>query len=189
VFVITEIFHDSHERRLPNYPDISGDEPYLGTSFGQGGGGFNQFGSMEGVVSGSDFFRNPGLSILDGTKPVSSSRGYQSQERGYAGAPRSSHVAKRTRLQRFMQGGRSALREPDGQLHPANMPSSAAIGGGSTGPTNELSLDAWSGHSSPHEIGNVNASTTPQREPHEEDRSQPERSNMSMDDVHRVGEL
>jgi hypothetical protein len=47
VFVITEIFHDSHERRLPNYPDISGDEPYLGTSFGQGGGGFNQFGSME----------------------------------------------------------------------------------------------------------------------------------------------
>jgi hypothetical protein len=76
----TEIFHDSHERRLPNYPDISRDEPYLGTSFGQGGGGFNQFRSMEIAISGSDFLRNPGPSTLDGTEPVSSSRGYQSQE-------------------------------------------------------------------------------------------------------------
>jgi hypothetical protein len=76
--VETETFHDSHERRLPNYPDISEDEPYMGTSFGQGGGGFNQFGSMEGAVFGSDFLRNPGLSILDVTEPVSSSRGYQS---------------------------------------------------------------------------------------------------------------
>jgi hypothetical protein len=100
--VETEIFHDSHERRLPNYLDISGNEPYMGTSFGQGGGRFNQFGSMEGAISGFDFLRNPDPSTLDGTEPVSSSRGYQSQERGSAGAPRSSHVTKRTRLQRFM---------------------------------------------------------------------------------------
>jgi hypothetical protein len=100
--VETEIFHDSHERRLPNYPDISEDEPYMGTSFGQGGGGFNQFGSMEGAVCGSDFLRNPDPSTLDVTEPVSSSRGYQSQGKGSAGTPRSSHVAKRTRLQRFM---------------------------------------------------------------------------------------
>jgi hypothetical protein len=100
--VETQIFHDSHERRLPNYPDISKDEPYMDTSFGQGGGGFNQFGSMEGAVSRSDFLRNPGLSILDVTEPVSSNRGYQSQERGSVGASRSSYVAKRTRLQRFM---------------------------------------------------------------------------------------
>jgi hypothetical protein len=187
--VETEIFHDSHERRLPNYPDISEDEPYMGTSFGQGGGGFNQFGSMEGAVSGSGFLRNPGLSTLDVTEPVSSSRGYQSQERGSAGAPRSSHVVKRTRLQRFMQGGRSALHTPGGHLHLANVPSSTAVTGGNTGPTNELSPDAWSGHSSPHEIGDVNASGTPQREPHEEDRPQPEHSDMSMDDAPGVGEL
>jgi hypothetical protein len=187
--VETEIFHDSHESRLPNYPDISGDEPYLGTSFGQGSGGFNQFGSMEGAVSGSDFLRNLGPTTLDGMEPVSSSRGYQSQERGYAGAPKSSHVAKRTRFQRFMHGERSALCTPNGQLHPANVPSSAAVAGGSTSPTNELSPDAWSGHSSPHEIGDVNASATSQREPHEEDCPQPERSDMSMDDAPGVGEL
>jgi hypothetical protein len=184
-----EIFHDSHEKRLPNYPNISEDEPYMGTSFGQGGGGFNQFGSMEGAISGSDFLINPGPSTLDVTEPVSSSRGYQSQERGSAGAPRSSHVGKRTRLQRFMQGGRSALRVPGGHLHPVNVPSSAVVAGGNIGPTNELSPDAWSGHSSPHEIGDVNASGTPQREPHEEDRPQLERSDMSMDDAHGVGEL
>jgi hypothetical protein len=184
-----EIFHDSHERRLPNYPDISEDEPYMGTSFGQGGGGFNQFGSTEGAISGSDFLRNPGPSTLDVTEPVSSSRGFQSQEKGSVGVPRSSHVAKRTRLQRFMQGGRSALRAPGGHLHPANVPSSIAVTGGNTGPTNELSPDAWSGHSSPHEIGDVNASSIPQHEPHEEDRLQPERSDMSMDDALGVGEL
>jgi hypothetical protein len=81
------------------------------------------------------------------------------------------------------------LRAPDGQLHPANVPSSTAIAGGSTSPTNELSPDAWSGYSSPHEIGDVNALATPQYEPHEEDRPQPERTNMSMDDAPRVGEL
>jgi hypothetical protein len=96
--VETEIFHDSHERRLPQYPNISGDEPYMGTSFGQGGGGFNQFRSMERAVSGSDFLSNLGLSTFHGTEPVSSSRGYESQQRGDAGAPRSSHVANRTRL-------------------------------------------------------------------------------------------
>jgi hypothetical protein len=100
--VETEIFHDSHERRRPQYPDISGDEPYMGTSFGQGGGGFNQFGSMERALSGSDFLSNPGPSAFHGTEPVSSSRGYESQHRGDAGAPRSSHVTNCTRLQRFM---------------------------------------------------------------------------------------
>jgi hypothetical protein len=70
-----------------------------------------------------------------------------------------------------------------------NVPSSTAVAGGNTGPTNELSPDAWSGHSSPHEIGDVNASSTPQLEPHEEDRPQPERNNMSMDDAPGVGEL
>jgi hypothetical protein len=168
--VETEIFHDSHERRLSNYPGISEDEPFMGISFGQGGGGFNQFGSMEGAVSRSDFLRNPGPSNLDVTELVSSSRGYQSQERGYAGAPRSSHITKHTRLQRFMQGGKSALRVPGGHLHLANVPSSAAVVGGNTGPTNELSPDAWSGQSSPHEIGDGNASGAPQREPQEKDR-------------------
>jgi hypothetical protein len=68
-----------------------------------------------------------------------------------------------------MQGGRSALRAPGGHLHPVNVPSSTAVGGGHSGPTNELSPDSWFGHSSPHETGNVNASAPSQREPHEED--------------------
>jgi hypothetical protein len=70
--VETEIFHDSHERRRPQYPDTSGDELYMGTSFGQGGGGFNQFGSMERALSGSDFLSNPGPSVFHGTKLISS---------------------------------------------------------------------------------------------------------------------
>jgi hypothetical protein len=68
-------------------------------------------------------------------------------------------------------------------LHPAIVPSSAAVEGGNTGPTNELSPDSWSGHSSPHEISDVNASTPPQREPYEDDRPHPERSNMIVDDA------
>ena len=32
--VETEIFHDSYKRRLLQYPYISSDEPYMGTSFG-----------------------------------------------------------------------------------------------------------------------------------------------------------
>jgi hypothetical protein len=82
-----------------------------------------------------------------------------------------------------MQGGRSALRAPGGHLHPVNVPSSTAVGGGHSGPTNELSPDSWFGHSSPHETGNVNASAPSQREPHEDDCPQPERSTMVMDDA------
>jgi hypothetical protein len=63
------------------------------------------------------------------------------------------------------------------------VPSSAAVRGGNTGPTNELSLDSWSSHSSPHEIGNVNASALPQRESYEDNCPQPECSDMVMDDA------
>jgi hypothetical protein len=160
-FVESDIFEAAHETRLPRYPYISRDEPYMGTSFRQGGGGINQFGSMERAESGSDFLSNLSPSTLDGTEPVSSSRGYESQQQGDAGAPRSSHVASRTRLQRFRQGDRSTLRTPSGQLHPAIGTSSAAVGSGNIGPTNELSPDSWSGHSFPHEIGDVNASAPP----------------------------
>jgi hypothetical protein len=96
--VETDIFDESHETRLLRYPNISRDEPYMGTSFGQGSGGFNQFGSMERAIFGSDFLSNLGPSALHGTEPISSSRGYELQQRGDAGAPRSSHVANRTRL-------------------------------------------------------------------------------------------
>jgi hypothetical protein len=77
---------------------MSEDELYMGTSFRQGGGGFNHFGSMERAVSGSNFLSNPGLLTLDGIEPVSSSRGYESQQWRDAGAPRSFHVASRTKL-------------------------------------------------------------------------------------------
>ena len=140
--VETKKFHNSHRKRLSNYPDINRDEPYMGTSFEQGSRGFNQFGSIEGAVSGCNFLRNPDLSTLDGMEPVSLTQGYQSQEKGSAGAPRSSHVAKCTTLQRFMQGGRSALCALGGHLHLANVPSSAMVASGNTSPTNELSLDA-----------------------------------------------
>jgi hypothetical protein len=63
------------------------------------------------------------------------------------------------------------LRTLGGQLHPA------------IGLTNELSPNSWSGHSSPHEIGDVNASAPLQREPYENDRPQRERSDMIMDDA------
>jgi hypothetical protein len=116
-FVESDTFEAAHETRLPRYPNISGDELYMGTSFRQGGRGFNQFGSMERAVSGSDFLSNPCPSTLDGTEPVSSSRGYESQQRGDASAPRSFHVVSCTRLQRFRQGDRSTLRTPGGQLH------------------------------------------------------------------------
>jgi hypothetical protein len=53
------------------------------------------------------------------------------------------------------------LHAQGGQLHLANVPSSVAVASGIPGPTNELSPDAWSGHSSLHEIGDVNASSTP----------------------------
>jgi hypothetical protein len=68
-------------------------------------------------------------------------------------------------------------------VHPAIVASSATVGGGNTGPTNEVSPDSWSGHSSPHETGDVNALAPSQREPHINNRPQPERSAMVMDDA------
>ena len=74
-----EIFHDSHKKRFPQYPDINSDELDMGTSFGQGGGGFNQFGSIERALSGSNFLSNPEASSLSGSEPKSSSQRYDSQ--------------------------------------------------------------------------------------------------------------
>ena len=82
-----------------------------------------------------------------------------------------------------MQGGRSALHAPGGHQHPVNVPSFAVVGGGHNGSTNELSPGSWSRHSSPHETGDVNASTLFQREPHEDNRPQPECSSMVMEDA------
>ena len=68
-------------------------------------------------------------------------------------------------------------------MHPVNVPSSVAVGGGTTGLANELSLDAWSGHSSLHRTGNVNASAPSQHESLEDDCLQLEHSAMVMDDA------
>jgi hypothetical protein len=187
-FVESDIFESALETRCLRYPNISKDELYLGTSFRQGGGRFNQFRSMEGAISGSDFLNNPGPSTLDGIEPASLSRGYESQQRRDAGVPRSSHVASQTRLQRFKQGDRSTLRAAGDQLHPAMVPTTTAVGGGNIGPTNALSLDAWSGHSSPHDIGDGTASAPPQREPREDDRSQLKCTDMIMDDPPTEGD-
>jgi hypothetical protein len=53
---------------------------------------------------------------------------------------------------------------PGGHLQPVNVSSSAAIGGGHSGPTNELSLNSRSGHSSPHGTSDVNTLAPSQRE-------------------------
>ena len=70
-----------------------------------------------------------------------------------------------------------------GHLHWANVASSIAVGGGNIGPTYELSPNAWSGHSSPHETSDVNTLVPSQHEPHEDDHLQPECSTMVMDDT------
>ena len=56
-----------------------------------------------------------------------------------------------------------------GQLHLTIVSFFAAAKGGNTSLTNELSPDSWSGHSSPHEIGDVNASVLSKCEPYEDD--------------------
>ena len=68
-------------------------------------------------------------------------------------------------------------------MHLANVASSIVVGGGNTGPTNELSPDAWSSHSFLHGTSNVNASTPSQHEPHKDDCPQLECSAMVMDDA------
>ena len=69
----------------------------MGTSFGQGSGGFDQFGSMERVFSSSDFLSNLGTSSFLGSELESLCRRYDLQQRGDAGASNFSHVASRTR--------------------------------------------------------------------------------------------
>ena len=68
-------------------------------------------------------------------------------------------------------------------MHPLNVPSSTVVGGGHSGPTNELSPESWTSHSFLHETGHINTSAPSQHEPHEDDRPQPERSAMVMDNA------
>ena len=81
------------------------------------------------------------------------------------------------------------MHAPGGYLHLVNVPSFAVVNGGYSGPTNELSLDSWSGHSSPHDTSDVNTLASSQRELHKDDRSQPKRSTMVMDDATRGMDL
>ena len=60
------------------------------------------------------------------------------------------------------------------------MASSTAVGGGNISPTNELSPDAWFGHSSFYKTGDDNASAPFQHLLHEVDRPQPECSAMVL---------
>ena len=69
------------------------------------------------------------------------------------------------------------------QLHPAIVPSSVPVGGGSIGLANEQSPDTWFGHCPPLVTRNVNALALSQRELHKDDCSQPEHSVMEMDDA------
>jgi hypothetical protein len=52
-FVESDIFEAAHETRLPRYPNISGDEPYMGMSFRQG----------VGDSTNSDLWREPYLDL------------------------------------------------------------------------------------------------------------------------------
>jgi hypothetical protein len=52
--------HDSHQ-----------DSETLGTLFGEGSGGFNQFGTMQGEVTRSELFTDPDVFAAEGGNPVS----------------------------------------------------------------------------------------------------------------------
>jgi hypothetical protein len=82
-----------------------------------------------------------------------------------------------------MQGGKNALRAARWSFASGECAILCRVGGGHSGLTNELSPDSWSGHSSPHETGDVNSSAPSQREPQKDDRPQPERSAMVMDNA------
>ena len=54
--------------------------PSLDILYGEDIWGFNQFGTMQGEVTRSDFITEPGAFIVAGRVPISLSRGYQSQD-------------------------------------------------------------------------------------------------------------
>jgi hypothetical protein len=91
------------------------DPPNWGTSFSKGETRFNQFGTMEGVISRSEFLKHPDSFLIYGKGPASLNQGYLSQDKnqplasgpGSAQAPRFSHLPNRikTRLQRFQECG------------------------------------------------------------------------------------
>ena len=61
------------------------------------------------------------------------------------------------------------MRAAGDQLHSAMVPTTSAVGGSNTSLINALSPNAWSGHSSPHDIGDGTALAPPQHELHEDD--------------------
>jgi hypothetical protein len=71
---------ESVERARERSSDTREDTPSLGTLYGEGSRGFNQFGTIQGEVTISDLITKPGAFAAAGGIPVSSSQGYQFQD-------------------------------------------------------------------------------------------------------------
>jgi hypothetical protein len=69
-FVSSDIFDSDLGTMRKRSPENPIDPPNYGMSFREGKARFNQFETMEGVVSGSKFLNNPGPFPKDGWEPV-----------------------------------------------------------------------------------------------------------------------
>jgi hypothetical protein len=96
---------ESVERARERSSDTREDTPSLGTLYGEGSRGFNQFETMQGEVIRSDFITEPGAFAAARGVPVSSSRGYQPHDHTGSGACRSGQLRsqKKSRLQSFRE--------------------------------------------------------------------------------------
>jgi hypothetical protein len=154
-FVGLDIFKSDletmHERSLENPINPSN----YGTSFCKGKARFNQFGTMEGAISGSKFLNNPGPFPTDGWEPASSSRGNESCDRASAKAHISLHLSNqlKSRHQIFRELGETLKCFATGPLHPTMEPTTEGMGGDQTTSTGASPLNASSSASSPHELG------------------------------------
>jgi hypothetical protein len=70
--VKSEIF-ESGETARERLHDNREDSETLGTLFGEGSGGFNQFGTMQGKITRSELFTDPDVFAAEGGNLVSSS--------------------------------------------------------------------------------------------------------------------
>jgi hypothetical protein len=108
--------------------DTREDTPSLGTLYGEGSRGFNQFGTIQGEVTISDLITKPGAFAAAGGIPVSSSQGYQFQD------PIGSGLAEAgNSVVRASTGG--CLTEPDNEVE----------GGDQSSPPRRSSPSSWSG--------------------------------------------
>jgi hypothetical protein len=110
-----------------------------------GRGRFDQFGTMEGAMSGSEFLTNSGHFQAPNGIPVSLSCGYQSQDPLAAAAHRFSHAPSQARSMLLPFGERAETVE---RAHAGEV-----VGGNHSSRAKAPSLGAWSDSSSSSRLG------------------------------------